>query len=164
MKSNSKKLKNLLDSANQELVNSNKEPVELEIITARDISTALTQKPYDTGLVEEDKDFNFAHDVIKEMAEKGKEAVEKMMAVAEETGHPRSFEVLGQLLKVTTEIAKELVLIRKSKAELTKFRLPGEGENNTKQPESILKDKPLNVFFGTNSELLQAIEDAKKVK
>jgi 5'(3')-deoxyribonucleotidase len=46
-----------------------------------------------------DSDFEFARNNIRELAEKGKAAVDNILQVASATDHPRAYEVAANLLK-----------------------------------------------------------------
>ncbi len=113
-----------------------------------------------TGNTESD-DIAYARSRLYQLIEKASDSIDSMIGVTEETGHPRSYEVLGQLLKITGDLTKDLVGLHKTKAEINKFKLPGESDI----PKSITDGNPGGntfIFEGTTSELLDLIKDSKK--
>jgi hypothetical protein len=93
-----------------------------------------------------DSDFEFARNNIRELAEKGKVAVDNILQVASATDHPRAYEVAANLLKSMADINKDLIELQKKKRELTPQK---------DQPQ-ITVDKA--VFVGSTSDLIKQIK------
>jgi hypothetical protein len=93
-----------------------------------------------------DSDFEFARNNIRELAEKGKVAVDNILQVASATDHPRAYEVAANLLKSMADINKDLIELQKKKRDLTPQK---------DQPQ-ITVDKA--VFVGSTSELIKQIK------
>ena len=93
-----------------------------------------------------DSDFEFARNNIRELAEKGKVAVDNILQVASATDHPRAYEVAANLLKSMSDINKDLIELQKKKRDLTPQK---------EQPQ-ITVDKA--VFVGSTSDLIKQIK------
>lgn len=93
-----------------------------------------------------DSDFEFARNNIRELAEKGKIAVDNILQVASATDHPRAYEVAANLLKSMADINKDLIELQKKKRDLMPQR---------EQPQ-ITVDKA--VFVGSTSDLIKQIK------
>ncbi len=65
-----------------------------------------------------DSDFEFARRNIRELAEKGRIAVENILQVASATDHPRAYEVAATLIKNMSDINKDLLELQKRKKDL----------------------------------------------
>jgi ubiquinone biosynthesis protein Coq4 len=93
-----------------------------------------------------DSDFEFARNNIRELAEKGKAAVDNILQVASATDHPRAYEVAANLLKSMSDINKDLIELQKKKRDL----MP------QKEQPQITVDKA--VFIGSTSNLIKQIK------
>lgn len=93
-----------------------------------------------------DSDFEFARKNIRELAEKGKVAVDNILQVASATDHPRAYEVAANLLKSMADINKDLIELQKKKRDL----MP------QKEQPQITVDKA--VFVGSTSDLIKQIK------
>jgi hypothetical protein len=93
-----------------------------------------------------DSDFEFARNNIRELAEKGKIAVDNILQVASATDHPRAYEVAANLLKSMSDINKDLIELQKKKRDL----MP------QKEQPQITVDKA--VFVGSTSDLIKQIK------
>jgi hypothetical protein len=93
-----------------------------------------------------DSDFEFARNNIRELAEKGKFAVDNILQVASATDHPRAYEVAANLLKSMSDINKDLIELQKKKRDLM----------HQKEQPQITVDKA--VFIGSTSDLIKQIK------
>jgi hypothetical protein len=66
-----------------------------------------------------DEDFEFARTNIIDTINDSKEAIAEMINVAKLSQHPRSYEVLANMMKMQIESNKDLLELRKSKKELS---------------------------------------------
>ena len=60
-----------------------------------------------------DKDYEYSRAQLYNLIEKGQETLDGIMDVANESGSPRAFEVAGQVLKSTADIADKLMDLQK---------------------------------------------------
>lgn len=68
--------------------------------------------------VEEDDDYEYARNNLKGLIENGKEVMQNIIYVAKESESPRSYEVVGQLIKTLAETNKDLLELAKKSKEL----------------------------------------------
>jgi len=79
--------------------------------------------------IDTEKDVEFSRKKIKELIQRGTEAIDDMIMIAKENEHPRSFEVLSNLLKQVSDMSSDLVSLQKTKKEITN---PSKEESNNK--------------------------------
>ena len=98
---------------------------------------------------DDDIDYNYARENYYNLIERNQDAVEEMLEIAKQSEHPRSFEVVGQLIKSGLEANESLMKLHKTKKELSIEKGgPGVAVNNA-------------VFVGSTAEL-QKLLKAKK--
>ncbi len=98
---------------------------------------------------DDDVDYNYARENYYNLIERNQDAVEEMLEIAKQSEHPRSFEVVGQLIKAGLEANESLMKLHKTKKELSIEKGgPGVAVNNA-------------VFVGSTAEL-QKLLKAKK--
>lgn len=95
-----------------------------------------------------DSDFEFARKNIRDLAEKGRIAVENILQVASATDHPRAYEVAATLIKNMSDINKDLLELQKKKRDLN----PAEKQ----QVSPVHVDKA--VFVGSTADLIKQIK------
>jgi hypothetical protein len=105
----------------------------------------------------EDEDFEFARANLKDLAQKGKQLLDKAIENAESSDHPRHFEVAGQILKAVADINKDILISRKLHKDVKE---PNKDEKPTVQHINVNSDK--TVFVGTTAQLLDAVENAER--
>jgi hypothetical protein len=90
------------------------------------------------------EDIDVAKDNIKEMITRGKEAVDDLLTIAQQSQHPRAFEVLANLLRTVVDANKDLVDINVRENKVKVFN-----DNRSVQQQ---------FFFGTTNEMLKQIK------
>lgn len=111
----SKKFDGLNDAFNVdgEIVSVEKESIEekIEVIasTADDIK----------------KDYDYARGNLYSLVEKGQEAINGILELAQESEIPRAYEVAGQLIKNTSEIAEKLMALHKIRKDVEEEKVKG---------------------------------------
>lgn len=101
-------------------------------------------KNLDTDL---DIDYEDSRQTLKELVEKGNQAIDHLLAIASETEHPRAFEVVATLIKNTAEANEKLMTVQKTIREL---------KNIKKNDSSVNVDKA--IFVGSTSELSKLLK------
>jgi phage tail tape-measure protein len=96
-------------------------------------------------------DFEEARKNTKSLIHKADTALDNLLMVANQSEHPRAYEVAANLIKTLGDLNKDLLELQKRKMDLT-----GEGKNAGK----TVIDKA--VFIGNTSELLKMIKDKAK--
>jgi hypothetical protein len=108
-----------------------------------------------------DKDYRYSRKIYKNLIKKGNESFNEMMAVAKESEHPRSYEVLSGLMKNIADITEKLMILQKNTQEI-KSKL-----NNNDPENTILNRKQItnnNVFIGSTSELQDLLKKEKNIQ
>jgi len=59
-------------------------------------------------------DYNYARGNLYSLIEKGQEAINGILELAQEGEQPRAYEVAGQLIKTTSEVAEKLLGLQKT--------------------------------------------------
>ena len=94
-----------------------------------------------------DKDYEYSRAQLYNLIEKGQETLDGIMDVANESGSPRAFEVAGQVLKSTADIADKLMDLQKKVKEID------ETKNNT--TNHVTNNA---IFTGSTAELQKLIK------
>jgi hypothetical protein len=109
----------------------------------------------------QDDDFELSRKTIKNMIEKGNDALEDLINFASQDQSPRGYEVVSTLIKTISDAAKDLQSLHATKHKITLGNTKGGNINkNQEGPASITVERA--VFCGTSSDLLAQIREAKK--
>lgn len=97
---------------------------------------------------QEDKsDFDVARSTLRDMIDKNDDVISDLVSIAKSSEHPRAFEVIAELVKAQTSLAKELMNVNKIKKEIDK---------DDSSPSKIDTQNNI-VFAGSTSDLLKMI-------
>ena len=114
------------------------------------------KEPVSTGAPNDesiDADYEYARENLKLFIEQGKVAMENIIFLAKEGESPRAYEVVGQLLKIKGDAAKDLLALQNAKKKLRQ-----------EDPKKQNIDTQNNIIFsGSTSDLLKALK-AEKAK
>lgn len=115
-------------------------------------STQIVEIPKNSIIVSDDEvnsDSALARNNIKSLLGKGETAIDNLILVAQESEHPRAYEVLGNFIKTLSDLNKDLLDIQKKKQEL--------------RPQDIKPSINVEkaVFVGSTAELLKQIRENK---
>jgi hypothetical protein len=97
---------------------------------------------------ETDADIQHVRSNLYDLIDKGTQAVNNALKVANEMQHPRAYEVAGNLIKNIGDLTDKLVNLQKAKQEL----------NTTKEETNVNIDKAV-IFNGSTAELLKMIKN-----
>ena len=100
---------------------------------------------------EVETDAALARKNIKSLLDKGSNAIDNLLLVAQESEHPRAYEVAANFIKTLADLNKDLLEVQKKKSDLR----PQQTTNN----QSINVEKA--VFVGSTAELLKQIRENK---
>lgn len=64
------------------------------------------------------KDYEYSRSHLYSLISKGQEAVDGILEIAQESGHPRAFEVAGQLIKSVADTTDKLIDLQKKMRDL----------------------------------------------
>jgi len=99
-----------------------------------------------------DNDYTYSREVLYDLIEKGRGALEDMIEVARESEHPRAFEVLSGLIKNTADVNDKLLDLNKKHKDISTDPL--------KQVENGTTNN--NVFIGSTTDLQRMLQDVHK--
>jgi TRAP-type uncharacterized transport system substrate-binding protein len=94
------------------------------------------------------KDYDYTRGNLYSIIEKGQEAINGILELAQESDQPRAYEVAGQLIKSVADTTDKLADLQKKLKDLE--------ENNTKSgPNSVTNNA---VFVGSTTELQKLLK------
>lgn len=120
----------------------------MEIVEAPKSNTEIV--PVDETNSTVTNDFEEARKNTKNLIQKADSALDNLLMVANQSEHPRAYEVAANLIKTLGDLNKDLLELQKRKMDLT-------GEK--KDVGKTVIDKA--VFVGNTSELLKMIKEKK---
>jgi hypothetical protein len=94
-----------------------------------------------------DEDYEESRKTIKELVNKGNQAIDHLLSIASESEHPRAFEVVATLIKNTADANEKLMTMQKAVREMKNFKQKDVG---------VKVDKA--IFVGSTSELSKLIK------
>lgn len=105
---------------------------------------------------DEKSDYDVARSTLRDMIDKNDDVITDLVSIAKSSEHPRAFEVIAELVKAQTSLAKELMNVNKIKKEIDK---------DDSSPSKIDTQNNI-VFAGSTSDLLKMIsaERAKVIE
>lgn len=121
------------------------------------ISKALDLPPLETTQIERiepdqvQDDFEYARGNMINIIEKGNEALDGILNVADQSQNPRSYEVVATLIKTMAETNKDLLELTKKKRDL---------QNEHGNPKTINN----NLFVGSTAELQKLLKNNEPTK
>lgn len=97
-------------------------------------------------------DFNMARTNIHEIIQNGSFAIEKLAQIADQSQHPRAFEVLATLMKTMLDANKDLLEIQKKIKDIK-----AADEPHSDEAKSVTN----NLFVGSTAELQKVLENVR---
>lgn len=101
-------------------------------------------------------DFEYARTNLYDVAEKTNQALEDMIAIAQQSQHPKAYEVLNSLLKTMADVNNTLTEIQIKKARIAAIAEKAKNGGQVEQ-QSVTN----NLFVGSTAELQKMLEDMK---
>ena len=98
-----------------------------------------------------DKDYEYSRAQLYSLVEKGQEAVDGALDVAQQSDSARAYEVAGQLIKHVADTADKLIDLQKKMKDIDEVK----DKNTTSVTNNSL-------FVGSTSELQKMLKDMKK--
>ena len=92
--------------------------VETEVVPADPAPLAKAEEIVTSTKEQLKKDYEYTRGNLYSLIEKGQEAVDGILELAQESDQPRAFEVAGQLIKHVGDVADKLVDLQKKVAEI----------------------------------------------
>ena len=110
-------------------------------------NTSDLQRNQKTNSDHIDKDYEYTRANLYSLIEKGQEAINGIMELAEEGGSPRAYEVAGQLIKSVADTTDKLIDLQKKLKDV---------EDNSKKTTNNVTNNA--VFVGSTSELQKLLK------
>ena len=120
-----------------------------------DIDVSEETKP--TEIVKEEesvdatKDYEYTRGELYRLIEQGQEAVQGALEVAQESGHPRAFEVAVNAMKQVADVSDKLIDLQQKMKNLNK-------DEEKKGPSSVTNNA---IFLGSTAELQKMLKRGK---
>ena len=126
-----------------------KQTVDQKIETVLDIAPAVMSRKEVTVIENTtvDDDYEYARKNLRSLIDNGKDVMENLSFLAKEGESPRTYEVLGQLIKTLAETNKDLLDIAKKKKDIQQ-------EKGGEQPTHVTNA----LFVGSTAELQKLIK------
>jgi hypothetical protein len=127
--------------------------VEADIVPTEESSGDLI--PTSNANVENDdikKDYEYTRGNLYSLIEKGQEAINGILELAQESEMPRAYEVAGQLIKSVADATDKLMDLQKKVKEVT--------EDNVKGPTNVTNA----LFVGSTAELAKLLKKSENDK
>jgi hypothetical protein len=120
--------------------------VDAEIVPVEAESISEKIEKYESDANDIKKDYEYARGNLYSLVEKGQEAINGILELAQESEMPRAYEVAGQLIKNTSEIAEKLMALHKIKKDVE--------EDTPKGPTTVNNA----LFVGSTTELAKLLK------
>jgi hypothetical protein len=114
--------------------------VETKIVSTEPIKIEEIKPPNDPQ-----KDYEYTRGNLYNLMEKGQEAINGILEIAQESGHPRAYEVAGQLIKSVGDVSDKLLDLQKKMKDLDAPQKTATTVNNS-------------LFVGSTAELSKLIK------
>ena len=98
-----------------------------------------------------DADYQYQRENFYALIERGQDAVEGILELAQESDHPRAYEVAGQLIKHVGDVADKLMALQKDKKNVKEESVKTQVTNNS-------------LFVGSTADLQKMLKQASKKK
>lgn len=122
--------------------------VSSEII--KDAPPADIVEPPRTG-TDIKNDYDYSRAQLYTLISKGQEAVQGALELAQQSDHPRAYEVAGQLIKNVGDVTDKLIDLQKKLSEI-------ENPKKNNQPQNVTNA----LFIGSTSELSKLLKQQKQ--
>jgi hypothetical protein len=122
--------------------------VEAEIVAKEPIAKEEIKKPSEQEHIT--KDYEYTRGNLYSIIEKGQEALDCALELAQDSGQPRQFEVVGQLIKNVADATDKLIDLQKKLKDL---------DTDDKGPTNITNNA---MFFGSTAELSKMLKAQTK--
>jgi len=116
------------------------------------INTTTTNELTVPANVDLDQDYDYTRDNLKEVIGKGSTALDGILELAQESEHPRAYEVVGQIIKSVVDANIQLIELQKNMKALKKKDATGPKNitnalfvGSTHELQKLLKGKKLDV-------------------
>jgi hypothetical protein len=120
-----------------EIISNHTEPVEIEKIEISNVINDIK------------KDYEYSRGNFYSIIEKGQEAINSVLELAQETESPRAYEVVGQLIKNVSDAADKLMDLQKKLKDIEEVK-------SSNGPTSVTNNA---LFVGSTAELSKLLKN-----
>ena len=124
-----------------------------EVLDVAESTTELVEKKPDTLTIKRDEtledvdaDYKYQRENFYNLIERGQDAVEGILELAQESEHPRAYEVAGNLIRQVADVTEKLVDLQTKMKKLKE--VPNKGPNNVTNA----------LFVGSTAELQKMLK------
>ncbi len=119
---------------------------ETEVVTTEKVGITPEQKPDRMTKDDITRDYEYTRGNLYSIIEKGQEAIDGILELAQESDMPRAYEVAGQLIKSVSDATDKLMDLQK--------KLKDVNEEQSKGPSTVNNA----LFVGSTAELAKLIK------
>lgn len=105
----------------------------------------VVKKSPETSEDKTESDFDLSRETLRNLIDKNNQVIDEIISIARASETARPFEVVGQLVKTQSEIAKDLLELHKQKKDI-----------KSEDPKSIKQQNNI-VFNGSTNELMRLL-------
>ena len=121
------------------------EPDNLEVIKKKPKEISISDKSED-----KEKDYKYARAQLYDLVEKMQESINSAMDVAQESEHPRAYEVVFQGAKHAADVVEKIGDLHKKMKDL-----------DVDDPKVQQTNVQNNMYVGSTAELIKMLKDSK---
>ncbi len=122
-------------------------------VESKIVESSIIESPENNkNITDVRKDYEYSRSTLTSLIDKGQEAIDNILELAQETDSPRAYEVVGQLIKTVTDSAEKLMDVQKKLKDL---------EQEKQQTTNVTNNA---LFVGTTTEVLNMIKSELKLK
>ena len=123
-----------------------------DIVPKVEVSIEKTpEKIRPSGADDAKKDYDYTRGNLYSLIEKGQEALNSVMELAQESDSPRAYEVVGQILKNVSDTTDKLIDLQKKMKDI-------DDSHVTKAPSTVNN----TMFVGSTAELAKMLKQGAK--
>ena len=126
---------------------------ETEVVETEKVGITPEQKPDRLTKSDIEKDYDYTRGNLYSIIEKGQEAINGILELAQESEMPRAYEVAGQLVKSVSDATDKLMDLQKKLKEV-------EEETVQKGPNTVNNA----LFVGSTADLAKMLKEATKAQ
>ena len=97
-------------------------------------------------------DYEYSRQTYYELIEKGKDALDLAIEIAQQSEHPRAIEVLSGMIKNVGDVNDKLMDLNKKNKDINKSDIHMKAEGTTNN----------NLFIGSTTDLQRMLQDVEK--
>ena len=126
---------------------------ETEVVETEKVGITPEQKPDRITKDDITRDYEYTRGNLYSIIEKGQEAIDGILELAQESDMPRAYEVAGQLVKSVSDATDKLMDLQKKLKDV-------EEESVQKGPSTVNN----SLFVGSTADLAKMLKEATKAQ